>query len=185
MARRQFPGGELAGTVCRVGTMANANKAIKGATLGSVPIPVRIPPKAIPVTQYRPCNATPVARKGVGRRLRSGPAAMANEAIASSQGNAEPLCGNALAREVSKWAYHDGWPFEAESRVELIDPPARLAGRSHNTAESVQNVHQAMSGATLPNGPDAAAEDGIPAATSSAPESVCTSLGQTSIPIKG
>ena len=110
---------------------------------------------------------------------------MANEAIASSQGSTEPLCGSVEASDVSKCAYHDGWPLDAETRVELIDPPARLAGRSHSTAESVQKPDQAMSGAMLPNGPEAAAEEGIPAATSSAPASVGTSFGQTSSPIKG
>ena len=81
---------------------------------------------------------------------------------ASNQGTAEPLCGSALATEVSKWAYHDGWPLDAEASAELIDPPTRLSGRSHNAAGRVQNADQAISGATLPSGPDAAADEGMP-----------------------
>ena len=171
----------MAGTVCKVGIMAKASSATRGAMLGSVPIPVRIPPKAMPVTQKRLSNAAPAARNGKGRRLSSGPAAMTSEATASTQGSSEPLCGSAPATEVSKWAYHDGWPLDAETRVELIDPPARLAGSSHRTADSVQNADQAISGAVLPSGPDAAADEGTPGATSSVPASV----GQTKIPING
>ena len=43
--------GEVAGTACTVGTMAKASRATSGAILGSVPMPVKIPPRAIPVTQ--------------------------------------------------------------------------------------------------------------------------------------
>ena len=91
---------------------------------------------------------------------------MIREATASNQGTAEPLCGSALATDVSKWAYHDGWPLDMETRVEPMESPARLAGSSHNTADSVQKADQAIMGAMLPNGPDAAADDGIPGATS-------------------
>ena len=43
--------GDVAGTAWTVGSMAKASSAINGAMLRSVPIPVRIPPMAIPVTQ--------------------------------------------------------------------------------------------------------------------------------------
>ena len=109
---------------------------------------------------------------------------MTREATASNQGTAEPLCGSALATEVSKWAYHDGWPLDMETRVELMEPPARFAGSSHNTADSVQKADQAIMGAMLPNGPDAAADEGIPGATS-ALVSASGSRGQTSSPING
>ena len=127
------------------------------------------------------CSTTPAARKGRTRRLSQGPTAIANESMASTHGSTEPPWGSALASEVSTWTYHDGWPLDAETSVELIDPPARLAGKSHSTAESAQKPDQAMSGALLPSGPDAAAEDGIPGSTSRAG----TSVGQTSTPING
>ncbi len=161
--------------------MAKASKAIRGAMFGSVPMPVRTPPSAIPVTQYTAWSATPTTRNGRTRRLSHGPTATANDTMASTHGRAEPLCGSAFASEVSTCAYHDGCPLDAVTSVELIDPPARLAGKSQSTAESAQKADQATRGAPAPSGPVAAAEDGIPGSTSRAG----ASLGQTSSPING
>jgi hypothetical protein len=161
--------------------MEKASNATSGAMFGSVPMPVNMPPTAMPVTQNTACRATPAARKGRGRRLTHGPAAIVNDSAARSHGSGELPWGRALATEFSKWAYHEGWPLAALETVEAIAPLPRLAGNSHKTEDSSQNPDQTKSGAPLPSGPAAAADDAIPGCTSSLEESV----GQTSSPMAG
>jgi hypothetical protein len=64
--------------------MAKARRMISGPVFGSVPDPVKMPPRPWPLTQKKAAKSPPRNRKGVGRRRTIGPNPTINDPIAKS-----------------------------------------------------------------------------------------------------
>ena len=93
----------VAGSGSTAGTMASARSTMSGPVFGSVPEPVKMPPRPWPLTQKKVANRPPAARNGVGRRNTRGPNPMTSEPMASSHVVHTPPLPKWLPKLLRKW----------------------------------------------------------------------------------
>ncbi len=118
--------------------MAIANTTMIGPVLGSVPDPVKMPPKPCPVTQKASESTAPAARKRPGRRLRSGPKPMTTASAANTQAHSVPVEDRVLPTPCKKWPYPLGSPDCMPVIALEMDVEVRFCGRRNKTAASDQ-----------------------------------------------
>jgi len=164
-----------------LGSMATARRTTSGAMLGSVPVPLNIDPRPMPVTQNASWSTLPPRRKALGRLERSGPRPMATDTMASTHALWGPMEPKWPAMECRKLEYHPGPIADIELMPPDTAPGARLAGSSHSTAELTQNATQTASAPKEPSGPTAAADDATPTAPGASAAGV--RRGQTRMPM--
>src|ERR1035437_2690371 len=142
--------------------MPAPNRISSGPALGSVDIPVMIPPMALPVNQNKAATPMPIPMKTSGRRVTNGPRPIKRNRVANSTAAGVPAPLKAWPSEFNRCPYQPGSPSAMPVRESDSHPDERFWGRNWSTAKKAQMAAHIQRPPHAPRGPWPAADEARP-----------------------